>query len=171
MCTDLVVLPPLEAKNVLVSCVRRADLSLIQRILDYRASMQVTGDDGKTLLQTAVCRGDASVLGCLLQANCDISTLDRCGRSALVTALRQDRSPFVLIHMLLDARCDTPSVDVDGMQPLAHAVGLQDLEIYKSLLLRKSRSQCYCHTCNRQNTLACCISQQRRRMKSCFAVY
>lgn len=130
--------PSSGSENVLVSCVRRADLSLIQRILDYRASMQVTGDDGKTLLQTAVCRGDASVLGCLLQANCDISTLDRCGRSALVTALRQDRSPFVLIHMLIDARCDTSSVDVDGMQPLAHAVGLQDLEIYKSLLLRRA---------------------------------
>ena len=130
--------PSSGSENVLVSCVRRADLSLIQRILDYRASMQVTGDDGKTLLQTAVCRGDASVLGYLLQANCDISTLDRCGRSALVTALRQDRSPFVLIHMLIDARCDTSSVDVDGMQPLAHAVGLQDLEIYKSLLLRRA---------------------------------
>lgn len=130
--------PSTTSERALVHCVRRADIALIQTLLDHRACVNVVADDGKTLLQTAVGRGDASILGCLLTNRCDVNMLDRFQRSALVSALLQDRHPFVLVQMLLDASCSACSVDVDGMQPLAHAVGLQDPKIYQSLLLGRA---------------------------------
>ena len=131
--------PSTTSERALVHCVRRADIALIQTLLDHRAFVNLVADDGKTLLQTAVGRGDASILGCLLRnEGCNVNMLDRFQRSALVSALRQDRRPFVLVQMLLDASCSSCSVDVDGMQPLAHAVGLQDPHIYRSLLLGRA---------------------------------
>lgn len=130
--------PSTTSERALVHCVRRADIALIQTLLDHSAFVNVVADDGKTLLQTAVGRGDASILGCLLSNRCNVNMLDRFQRSALVSALRQDRHPFVLVQMLLDASCSACSVDVDGMQPLAHAVGLQDPHIYRSLLLGRA---------------------------------
>eukprot|EP00438_Fugacium_kawagutii_P008851 Skav208551 [mRNA] locus=scaffold1216:583929:591565:+ [translate_table: standard] len=128
----------LSSEGALVQCIRRADLTLIQKILEQRAMVNVTAD-GKTLLQIAVHRGDASILSCLLKVNdCDVNILDQYQRSALMTALRQDRPPFRLVQMLLDAKCSACSVDADGMQPLAHAVGLQDPEVYRSLLLKRA---------------------------------
>ena len=126
------------SEAALVHCVRRADISLIESLLEHRALVNIVGEDGKTLLQTAVARGDALILSCLLNTEgCDVNMLDRYQRSALASALGKSHHP-VLVQILLDAKCSAVHLDCDGMQPLAHAIGLQDQRIYQSLLLRRA---------------------------------
>ena len=126
---------PPQSEMMIVSCVQRADLPLIERVLSYRADINAKSADGKPLLQMAVERGCAEILSALLSnPGCEVNATNACGRTALVSALRTARPPFTLAQQLLAAHCDASKPDVSGVQPLLHTASIPEPGIHALLL-------------------------------------
>lgn len=120
----------------LMNCVRRAEMPVIECMLELRAEVNGISADGKTMLQVAVDRTDEEIMQTMLRApGCLIDEVDSHGRTALITALRGGKYARPLVCQLLDAQADPARADTAGTLPIIFAASiLRDPSTCKQLL-------------------------------------
>ena len=123
----------------------------VKLLVASRTDLEAKDQEGRTALMKAASRGDVAVAGALVESGANVNAVDTKGTNALLYSLDQEnmahgderatlpaRRLEIARRLLLAKSLDVNAQNNDGETALMRAVRLENVEMIKSLLTRRS---------------------------------
>ena len=115
--------PPVVVEDTLITAARSGDLAAITLAVTEGKNLEVSDNDGATLLGIAARARQAEVVRVLLEGGAKLEALDRNGRSPLMAAVQTRRSSTDVVNALIAKGADVNTRGTMGATPLSWAAG------------------------------------------------
>jgi hypothetical protein len=123
------------ATNIpLINAVTFRHLLVTALLVDHGANVEVRDTDGKTLLQIAISRRHADMIGSLLRRGLDVNAPAPNGDTPLLEAVYRGEDAAEVIRALLDGGANIETANREGKTPLRVAAGLAEPTVFEMLL-------------------------------------
>ncbi len=110
-------------------------LEMVKLLLKYGPEVDACGQDGYTPLMIAAHLGQRGNVRLLLEAGADASLKNRCGSTALIATIQNNKEEFDIIKQLLDHGTNIDEQNDNGETVLMHAALRSHLEKQETITL------------------------------------